>query len=447
MGSQSLQAVSADHVFISYAWEDVALAEWLGAKLTCAGYKVWRDQDKLFGGESMTMDIDQAIKQHTHRMVGILSPASLSKPNPTKERTLALQLSRSRNVPFLILVNAGVEPDDLHWNISDLVFVDFRWNWANGLDQLLKALKKADTPVSQAVGPEQVTSAVIPDGLTRDECEPITTNLFPILKLPGAVLEVETRFRTSGPKWDKARTMWPAFGTGARRCLALGEPADDEWKAQCRVVDAHRVVVSDHIHGISTTNILKSLVKQALRARAMELGLATRSDGAWLHFPWPLVEAGPQSIVGLNGKKTTISLGGTRSYFVAGKGTTPYRYHLAPSFDVRSDVGDGLLVQIRVAVHVTDCQGRLLESRTAESRRKHATGDWWNWEWGNRHIAVATFLAEGRGTIEYGSNEDMSLRVSAAPLSYAVQPSLNDDLIELRRDARRQLRRQNKEAQ
>jgi hypothetical protein len=51
-----------DHLFISYAWEDVALAEWLTFKLTSLGYKVWCDRIKLFGGESFPKEIDRAIK-------------------------------------------------------------------------------------------------------------------------------------------------------------------------------------------------------------------------------------------------------------------------------------------------------------------------------------------------------------------------------------------------
>ena len=40
-----------DHLFISYASEDQALAKWLALKLTAAGYRVWCDQFKLLGGK------------------------------------------------------------------------------------------------------------------------------------------------------------------------------------------------------------------------------------------------------------------------------------------------------------------------------------------------------------------------------------------------------------
>jgi len=40
-----------DHLFISYATEDVVLAEWLTRKLTTLGYRVWCDRFELLGGE------------------------------------------------------------------------------------------------------------------------------------------------------------------------------------------------------------------------------------------------------------------------------------------------------------------------------------------------------------------------------------------------------------
>ena len=79
-----------EHLLINYATEDWALAEWLTRKLTAEGYRVWCDRFMLLGGESYPREIDEAIKSRTFRMLSLLSRASLTKPNPLKERTLAL---------------------------------------------------------------------------------------------------------------------------------------------------------------------------------------------------------------------------------------------------------------------------------------------------------------------------------------------------------------------
>jgi hypothetical protein len=51
------------------------------------------DRLKLLGGERWPKDIDTAIKARTFRMVALLSRSSKDKPNPAKERQLALALS------------------------------------------------------------------------------------------------------------------------------------------------------------------------------------------------------------------------------------------------------------------------------------------------------------------------------------------------------------------
>ena len=88
------------HLFVSYATEDGQFVDWLCLKLISEGYKVWCDRLKLLGGESYPRDIDDAIKTGTFRFIPGLSKYSLKKPNPIKERTLALNISKERKEDF-----------------------------------------------------------------------------------------------------------------------------------------------------------------------------------------------------------------------------------------------------------------------------------------------------------------------------------------------------------
>lgn len=124
-----------EYLFISYAGEDFALAEWLTLKLTIEGYKVWCDKIKLLGGESYPKEIDQAIKGKTFRLIALLSKSSIN--NPTKERTLALNIARERQEDFLIPINVdGLSPTELPWMTADLTFIPFYKSWAKGYQQL-----------------------------------------------------------------------------------------------------------------------------------------------------------------------------------------------------------------------------------------------------------------------------------------------------------------------
>jgi hypothetical protein len=71
-------------------------------RLAAEGYKVWTDRIKLLGGESYPKDINTAIKSRTSRFLAVLSRSSVEKPNPVKERTLALNLARERKENFLV---------------------------------------------------------------------------------------------------------------------------------------------------------------------------------------------------------------------------------------------------------------------------------------------------------------------------------------------------------
>lgn len=89
------QGAQRDHLFINYATEDGAFAEWLTLKLSGEGYSVWCDRVKLLGGESYPKDIARALHERTFRMLSLISRASKEKDNPLKERTIALNFGRS----------------------------------------------------------------------------------------------------------------------------------------------------------------------------------------------------------------------------------------------------------------------------------------------------------------------------------------------------------------
>ena len=40
---------AADHLFLSYAWENAALVDWLVRRLTAEGYRVWCDRFQMLG--------------------------------------------------------------------------------------------------------------------------------------------------------------------------------------------------------------------------------------------------------------------------------------------------------------------------------------------------------------------------------------------------------------
>ena len=140
---------------------------------------------ELLGGESYPRNIDEAIKNRTFRFIALLSRASLSKPNPLKERTLALNIARSRKEDFLIPLNVdGLSPTDLDWMTSDLTFIPFNRSWAAGLDQLLKKLSSVEAPKVLKNGKEIAASYYLQNTFVLERPETICTNCLKFLKIP-----------------------------------------------------------------------------------------------------------------------------------------------------------------------------------------------------------------------------------------------------------------------
>jgi hypothetical protein len=99
---ESNEGPPREHLLISYASEDWVFADWLALKLASEGYEVWYDRLKLLGGESYPRDTTKAIRNQTFRVIALLSRNSIAKLDPVKERTLALNIAKERNIDFLI---------------------------------------------------------------------------------------------------------------------------------------------------------------------------------------------------------------------------------------------------------------------------------------------------------------------------------------------------------
>lgn len=178
-----------DHIFLSYAWEDGAVAEWLARKLATAGYAVWMDRLKMLGGERWPKDIDVAIKTRTFRMVALLSRHSLDKPNPSKERQLALALGRERGESdFLLPLNLdGLQATDLDWQLSDINWTPFQ-RWGDGLEALLKKLESLEAPRALgASGAAKALATFQPTDVLSDAPEPVVSNCLAVRTIPAAV--------------------------------------------------------------------------------------------------------------------------------------------------------------------------------------------------------------------------------------------------------------------
>lgn len=418
-----------EHLFISYATEDAALADWLTLKLTASGYKVWCDRFQLLGGERFPRDIDYAIKNDTFRLLALISKASLEKENPTKERTLALSIGRERKIDFLIpLKTESLSAAELNWMISDITYISFDQGWAPGLAQLLKKLDKISAPKSLTDGLHVAANAVLQEDFTSAKSEKLHTNVIKVVHTPSVIHRFEVRRRLSPADEDLINETWPAYKLDDSTCLSFYSPPPD-MQSRLKIIKHGGAVWrdSDEIDGVYTLNIVSYLLRRSIEVKCCQKGLKLQKDRGLLYFPNSLLQSNRIKFVTYNGKATHLLAVGQRT-----KSGSKYRYHLAPVFEVRRSLFDQFNILMRVRLMITDSKGDLLAPRSALSRRKHLCKNWWNDQWLKRNEAIIYYLADGQDSLRFG-NENEEIIFSSKLTNYQVEFGINETLLSEKR--------------
>jgi hypothetical protein len=400
-------------------------------KLTAEGYRVWCDRFKLLGGESYPRDIDIALKTRTFRMLALLSRASLEKPNPRKERTTALNIGREQKEDFLIPLNVeGLRATELDWMTSDLTFIPFS-QWASGLRQLLEKLASINAPRPLERGREIAASTFLPGDVLRHEPEPLYSNIFRVAKLPDVLLRFTVEPGIAGLERDAVLVTWPFYSVSPTVVYAFDHPTPAALHGRAITLDA-RVpwVGTSEINGVRTRNIVTSLLKGSIVARAAALGICPTPNGRAMYFPLGLVEKDRLRFHGYSGNETSVTVTSERTLWRTAK-SEKYRYYLAADVRARTDIPPGYVVQVTPTIHVTSPVGEALLGRTINSRRKHVSKTWTNHEWTNRLFAIAEFLAGGTAAIRFGSTPETEVVISAKPVTLSAQVGINEAALDM----------------
>jgi hypothetical protein len=415
-----------EHLFISYAWEDGALAEWLTLKLTAEGYRVWCDRFKLLGGEHWPEDIDEAIKTETFRMLHLLSKHSLHKDNPSKERQLGLTISKERKEDFLIPLNLdGTRPIDLPWQISDINYIPFL-NWGKGLTQLLKKLALCNAPRPLLEKGRRIASETfLPTEVILEQKELLQSNCLPFEKIPMVVRRFQLDRRLSKIEEQALSDRWAFYRVDDLMLLAFGFPPIGLVQGMTvKQAGATSWRDVDKIDGIRSTNIISSLLKKSFIKKCVEKGLRLHRESGILYFPKGLLEKDRIKYVSYKGRKTWLGVVIERN-FPKGR----MRYHLAFLFWIRQDVIDGFVAQVKIRLHLIDWVGKEIDPKIALGRRKKVTRNWWNSQWLSRQIAFRSFLADGTNSILIGDVPEEQVILSAIPILGEVPIAINEKFL------------------
>ena len=408
-----------NRVFISYAWEDAAVAEWVARKLMCFGYAIWIDKLFLKGGCTWPDDIDDAIKNQSFCMVHLLSRTSLNKENPSKERQLGLSLSKTRK-GFLIPLNLdGVTPAELPWQLTDVQYIPFQ-EWDSGFAKLIEALESRGCPKKSVdEGVAQALRTYFPVNAVIAAPEKLYSNIFPVESIPSKLRVFRSDFRIERDIIDASD--WPSYDLSASTFVAFVDPTPLLAKYSIRLVEIVPIT-QESINGVLVRNIVKSLLLRTLYAKAHSIGFK-EDDKRNLIFPKAYDEgryfkfatfAGGETKIGPHGYKT---IRGQRiNYSLSFKPTILFfdnRHHMV------------------ISLHVTPSyvSGELVESSRRIAIRKAIVKQWWNKQWYVRCAGIMARISGGEGTFSFGDSSETRIVFSSQPYIGESPSSLNDELI------------------
>lgn len=381
-----------DHLFISYATEDFVLAEWLALRLTSEGYRVWCDRFQLLGGESYPKDIDKALKEQTFRVLALLSHKSMSKDNPIKERTMALNIGRKLGIKdFLIPLNVDrLNPTELDWMTGDITYISFYKRWAEGFYRLLKKLNSINAPRMEDNGREIASSIFLNHMTLKNESEVIYSNCMKVKQIPNKIHLVRFIDELSSHEREVLQDRWAFYSKDNFHVYAFTPPPDPEI-FQYGTIEKIDWKNQETISGIYSENIVKNLLKNSLYVKCLQKGLR-RSEVGRIYFPFGLLRNDNLTFKDYTGRKNHFQVAGERHY------PYEYRYNLAPFFHIKK-INDDFIVQIFISFYITELSGSPIDSNKATTRQKALRKSLYNND----------FLIRCLGVCEYLSNENMEI--------------------------------------
>lgn len=382
------------HLFISYATQDEYLAKWLARKLAAHGYAVWFDQLKLLGGEAWPKTIDVAIKERSFRMLALLSVHSIDKPNPSKERTLALRIAKERGIPdFMIPIK--VDDVDLDWLTSDLTYIPFNHGTARGWQQLLKKLESIQAPKSLTTGGELAARSFEPEEpLVADEAEPLRANVIPIESLPSH-LQVYAPVPSSVEFGEaELKDAWPFYRISDRVYISWHAPPDYFRSSFAPEGEPIAWNSEASILGVATQNIVRYLIIKALDVRLIAAGAKRHPTLARTYFLDEHFTAdGRLHFHQYEGKRTWLKIKGRIKFWrPAGRSQINY-HHFAFKVGIAKNLEDMSYIQVTPSLVFYSEAGNLIHDKGNGARRARLTKGWWNDKWLKRLMAVQELIA------------------------------------------------------
>lgn len=427
---QDQQTTARRFLFISFASQDIAAAEWLADRLALLGYAPWIDRRCLHGGDDWSREIGRVMSDETFRVIHLLSRHSLHDSYAAPERARACDLGRQRREILLVpLLLEPIPRIDLPIELASTVPIDFS-DWCSGLDALNDQLRAAGAPRDDDPGFGWSLPS-IPAAIIANRPELLFSNALAVADIPSGIHHYHLRGLLDGPQRFALNQVWAHWNPFQTEDflsfyrLPPELPTGIGLAHQRSVAWAHETELADQPMSTILPALLRRTFEQHCRRRGLihwkqtTPGRIRPRNTDWLFFPKGLVPNDKFKIENAAGKQVLIKLIGERSY----RGQ-PFYAHLAFSQFLESIEPAAHLLFLNVGVRPFAANGEPCEPNAVGPRVKKATRAWTNAHLLARLRVVVGYLADDDGIIRLGPPDQPQMRLR--PLGGEIDLGLDE---------------------
>jgi hypothetical protein len=132
------------NVFISYNYQDIAVANLIRHELHAYELEPWIDVAEILPGEPIADKITEGLSASDYYLI-LISENSNASPWVKRELSLAFELSDKKKLSIVPILLADVS---IPLELQGLLFIDFRMSIKDGLAELSKFFKSQFTKIS-----------------------------------------------------------------------------------------------------------------------------------------------------------------------------------------------------------------------------------------------------------------------------------------------------------
>lgn len=421
-------------VFISHANpEDNNFVLWLQAQLQRLGYEVWSDLTRLRAGEVFWDSIEHVIRNDAIRVLVVVSTASMGKDGVLDEVALAVSVERSERLAgFVIPIRLDETPfSSLRANIARKNVLDFSSGWAKGLARLVSTLRQDQIPRGTSVQLEDMLGWLQQE-TRRVEVnktpEMLTSNRLGIACLPVKIYFLQgTPVRPKGSDASNASPMpftpfrggWLTFHS-PREIKSLGFAGlESQSVIATEELHAGNATLSSHLKPFERDRLMNRIFNAHLHWSLLERGMLNLADSKppTLYVPSGLIEKDQVTFLDVDQKMH-------RRLLVGRSERRQLFWHLGLSAQFLTG-GKSLQMRLKV-IFTTDGAGSPVSPERMKLARRAFCKNWWNDRWRSLELALVSWMADGKDTIEVHSGEAGRLLLEGKPRVFVIPASIEE---------------------